>query len=189
MSDNPENKHVMQMWSLAIGSGYATTEAWSAYADEIMLAMDSPPFWIIELACSSDAETASTKLGQIDIDEGLPSDFCDQRRIHMGYRYKLLTEGRISVEEFCEEQWTHLEIDYAFDEHFPEAHQAILDADPSDDDSYLKPFYDRGHTDQELIEKFQQSFGEASDLAMSQFNYLLNQSKQDVISGQCIPNR
>ena len=58
---------------------------------------------------------------------------------------------------------------------------------PDSEGGYLEPFYERGHTDQELIEKFQQTFGEASELAMSQFDYLLNHSKIDVLSGRCIP--
>ena len=121
MSVESGHKPVMQMWVLAIRSRYAKAEVWSNYADDILAAMDSAPLWVIELACYSDTETVLAKLEKILEAADLPLDFCEQREVYMGYRFKLLAEGKISVEDFCQDDWTQLEIDYAFYEHFPES--------------------------------------------------------------------
>lgn len=190
MTTESKLRHVMQLWQLAINSGYAKPETWSDYAGKIIVAMDDPPFWVIELACSKDVDTAGDKLGKIYRDMELPDDFCDQSQVFLGYRFKLLQEGRISTQAFYEDDVFYHDIDAVMDQQFPDvsdSYSAQLEGDT--EKTMLDVFYELGHTDEELREQFETFFGPWRETAMAQYDYLVNCSIDDVIAGRAIPRR
>lgn len=183
-------KPVMQYWLWAISSGYVSPIQWVAWADDVLMRCGEPPMWVIEMSSTSDKEDCSSQLQTIVDDFGLPLDVFNPREVYLGYRYAMLESGMIDLKDFFEEPWCCNEIDAAFYDYFPEADKEHFDQDDGPDwqsqDQILRR---QGHDAREVLVRFAPLFDPWRDLALSQYDYLMNKSADDVVHGRCIPNR
>ncbi|MFG0283035.1 MAG: hypothetical protein ACF8R7_01315 [Phycisphaerales bacterium JB039] len=185
--ESPAPKPVMQMWMAAIGSGYATREEWQAWADGVVVAMDNPPTWVLELCGQRDADELYKTLREIEGRSNLPIPWVDSHELYVGYRFAGLREHRLTLEQFCNEGWSQLEIDDTFSDWFPDVINQWLAGEP-ESKTPLDAYLESGRSPEELIAAFEAGrFPAWAAEAMEQYAYLMSRAAQDVCDGRAIP--
>lgn len=92
------NAPIARYWVAAAESGYAEPRDWQDWADRIILAMPTPPAWVLDLATATDAAQVRTAL----IDRLVTAEWNARESLDdsvIGYLWLRFVRGKLSLNE------------------------------------------------------------------------------------------
>jgi hypothetical protein len=88
------------IWKVALESGYVRSSVWVDWADEHILALDSPPLWLLEISVVNTVKKASTLLwkhsSQIRQETWNRIQYTE---LYLGLLYLRFERGELKIEE------------------------------------------------------------------------------------------